>query len=423
MLKDIDIPRSAYKKFYNWKNKNSDKVLFVKGARWVGKTYLVKKFVNKNFKKNIYINLLDDKGKDLIKIIENFNYKCNSETLTKTIKALFKTFEDNESTVVVVDEVQESYKVSDIIRKLNRYMECKFILIGSNLGRITPRHIYKKNKDLETINMYPLSFKEFLRAVNIDAFNLFNNIDINSNIDAEVDDLLMKYFKTYLIVGGYPTVVKWFIKDNDFKNVEKVQDEMISNYSMECARFLGDHKFILSIKDSFSYFVIALRIKDLNKYNPSKKIMDLKYFDVTQFLNSDYRKLMIWLLSSGVLYECDKSTDCKIVNRIFKEYFYFIDTGLLGNIIIRHSGLSTDILNILCDNYVFKTLYENNTNVSSFKNECNRYSFEIKNDSKPCEIKLDNNLTPSKMSKPDDKYSSRLVVPIYLFERLIKNNK
>ena len=420
MFKDIDIPRSAYKKFYDWKNKNSDKVLFVKGARWVGKTYLVKKFVNKNFKKNIYINLLDDKGKDLIKIIENFNYKCNSETLTKTIKALFKTFEDNESTVVVIDEVQESYKVSDIIRKLNRYMECKFLLIGSNLGRITPRHIYKKNKDLETINMYPLSFKEFLRAVNIDVFNLFNNIDINLNIDAEVDDLLVMYFKTYLIVGGYPTVVKWFIKDNDFKNVEKVQDEMISNYSMECARFLGDHKFILSIKESFSYFVIALRIKDLNKYNPSKKITDLEYFGVTQFSDSDYRKLMTWLLSSGVLYECDKNIDCKVINRIFKEYFYFIDTGLLENIIIKYNSLSSDILSTLCDNYIFKVLCENNIDVSSFRNKYNAYCLEVKNNNKPCEIKLENDLNSNDMFIPNEKYSNRLVVPVYLFERLIE---
>ena len=109
-----------------------------------------------------------------------------------------------------------------------------------------------------------------------------------------------------------------------------------------------------------------------------------------------------------------------MINRIFKEYFYFIDTGLLENIIIKYNSLSSDILSTLCDNYIFKVLCENNIDVSSFRNKYNAYCLEVKNNNKPCEIKLENDLNSNDMFIPNEKYSNRLVVPVYLFERLIE---
>lgn len=351
MFNDIIIPRDVYKEFFKWKNENLDKVLFVKGSRYVGKTYLVKNFVKKNFEKSFYLNLFSKNGKEFIRMVDSFNYRYNTLDLLNILKSFFRTFEDNDSTAIVIDEIQEDYKVSDIIRKLNKYTKCKFILVGSNLGRITPKHLYKNNKDLKTINMKPLSFKEFLRVLNKDMYYRFNDLGLSKDVDKGLHECLCNAFKLYLQVGGYPAIVKSILINKDFNRLNDMYKDIIVSNSMECARFLGEQRFYIPIKNSFNYISTSL----INKDNPSEKILNLDIFGVKQFELSDYKKLMLCLLHFNVVYEANKNSESRTVDNILNEYFYFNDVGMLNSLLSSVCSLQDRLVSLI-ENYLYLTL-------------------------------------------------------------------
>ena len=92
----INLKRDAYYKLLEWKKSHTNKVLLVEGARQVGKTYLVKKFANENYKNVIYINLLEESGEDLLAIYdlikeERLNGRLDREN-TNSLKEMFKRF-------------------------------------------------------------------------------------------------------------------------------------------------------------------------------------------------------------------------------------------------------------------------------------------------------------------------------------------
>ena len=147
MINRIDLKRDAYNDLLNWKNNHNNKVLLVEGARQVGKTYLVKKFAEENYKNIIYINLLEESGEDLLDINEQIRKERLNGTLdresTNSLKEMFKRysnkFEDNEDCVVIIDEIQESYKIYNMIRQFAREFHTHFIMTGSYLGRVVMR--------------------------------------------------------------------------------------------------------------------------------------------------------------------------------------------------------------------------------------------------------------------------------------------
>lgn len=125
---DIDIERDVYKDFLNWKN-NSDLVLLVEGVRQVGKTYIVTKFANENFKNVIYINIADNTGKVFIDILNKYiSIGDEKKLLLNTLTEYSKTFTNTKDTVVIIDEIQESSLVYNKIRSFNRLMYCKFMV-------------------------------------------------------------------------------------------------------------------------------------------------------------------------------------------------------------------------------------------------------------------------------------------------------
>lgn len=103
VINRIDLKRDAYNDLLNWKNNHNNKVLLVEGARQVGKTYLVKKFAEENYKNIIYINILEESGEDLLDINEQIRKERLNGTLdresTNSLKEMFKRysnkFEDN----------------------------------------------------------------------------------------------------------------------------------------------------------------------------------------------------------------------------------------------------------------------------------------------------------------------------------------
>ncbi len=439
----IDITRDIYTNLIKWKD-TSDLVLLVEGARQVGKTYIVRKFANENFKSIIYINLVEDSGAKLLDLIAKWS-GCGDERelIVNVLKSFNNSFTDDNNTVVIIDEIQESCEVFNKIRSFNRLMNCRFIVTGSYLGRVVlDNKFWLSDGDTYKLTVRPLTFKEFLGAIDSNALSIFNNIDLYGSSPRSDYELLKGYFKRYLIIGGYPAVVKSYITNKNLNIVSELQNSLLQTFAYESAHYLGSEEYTTLISTSFKYFAsLMLREKKGLKNNNLAEEMiklepDLKYkVGSLGFSKTQYSKVLSWLLSTQSIYGCNKAINCNLSDLVYYQRFYFNDTGILFNLLVDIIADSGAIMGILNENYVCCVLKDKNlaTNFGVFGNyeidfvmKDLRYIYGIevkagKSQGKSILQAYKNGTINKVLYLKGDTYGGvdedKITIPIYLFER------
>ena len=163
----IELERTAYKKLLEWKKNAGRSTLEVSGARQVGKTYLVNKFADKEYKQKIYINLLELSGELFLNQYEKLwsemtQGKRFENPVYELIRRYEPSFTDSPDTVVIIDEIQESAEIYNRVREFTRQLSSDFIITGSYLGRVLNKEFKYSAGDLDSIEIQTLSFEEFL---------------------------------------------------------------------------------------------------------------------------------------------------------------------------------------------------------------------------------------------------------------------
>ena len=135
------LKRKVYDQLLDWKNDTVHSTLEVNGARQVGKTYIINKFADENFRHKIYINLFDLSGKQFMECYKKATdwtpgTKRPEQPLHDAFKLFDPDFEDTNDTVIIIDEIQESSEMFNRIREFTRYFQAHFIVTGSYLGRL-----------------------------------------------------------------------------------------------------------------------------------------------------------------------------------------------------------------------------------------------------------------------------------------------
>ena len=178
---DNYLKRQVYDRFLTWKNHSDHSTLEVSGARQVGKTYIVNKFADEQYKQKIYVNLLEFSGEifiehynDLRKEIKE-GLSCENPVY-ELIKRYRPDFIDSGDTVIIIDEIQESSAIYNRIREFTRLLKSDFIVTGSYLGRILNKEFKYSAGDLDSIEIQTLNFEEFLIAMGKDS--LYECVDL-----------------------------------------------------------------------------------------------------------------------------------------------------------------------------------------------------------------------------------------------------
>ena len=135
------LKRKAYDTLMAWKKKKEHTTLEVSGARQVGKTYIVNRFADEQYKKKIYINLFEFSGEIFIEMYQELRSEMKAgkkyeNPIYELIRRYQPDFEDSEDTIIIIDEIQESANIYNRIREFTRTLKSDFIIIGSYLGRI-----------------------------------------------------------------------------------------------------------------------------------------------------------------------------------------------------------------------------------------------------------------------------------------------
>ena len=164
------LKRYVYDQLVDWKQRPDHSTLEVSGARHVGKTYIVNKLSDEQYRNKIYINLLDFSGELFLEKYEDLRNEIRNglvcdNPVYELIRRVHPDFEDTSDTIVIIDEIQESAAIYNRIREFTRQLKSDFIITGSYLGRILNREFKYSAGDLDSLEIHTLDFREFLMAL------------------------------------------------------------------------------------------------------------------------------------------------------------------------------------------------------------------------------------------------------------------
>lgn len=340
--------RKAKARLVKWKN--SKKAMLVTGARQVGKTYIIREFLEEEYGNDGYVefNLFENK---LVR--ETLESSSSSDDFIFRISALSDKPLIKGETVIFLDEVQECSDIITTIKFLVEDGSFKYILSGSLLGT--------ELKDIKSIpvgymeqfQMYPLDFEEFLIANGLNR-NVIMSIkkcfETLTPVDEVVHQKLIDSFHLYLIIGGMPAVVKKYLETNNLKDVISEQNNINSFYRQDISKY--DYENKLYIKEIFD--LIPSELNNQNKRFIMKNLNENLKFN-------RYENSFLWLKDAGVAlptYCADEPKSPLMLSKsrnLFK--LFHCDVGLLASMYMDNN-LQIKILNKDKD-INFGAIYEN----------------------------------------------------------------
>ena len=357
-----NLERTAYKRLLEWKERENHTTLEVSGARQVGKTYIVNKFADEQYKRKIYINLLDfsgelflEKYQDLKNEIKDGLY-CENPVY-ELIKRANPEFVDSSDTVVIIDEIQESADIYNRIREFTRQLESDFIITGSYLGRILNREFKYSSGDLDSLEIHTLDFEEFLMAT--EKHSLYETLDLSGAGKEEAYEELSKLYEVYTKIGGYPAVVLRYLETESVEEANRELLKIIKLFTNESKRYFDD---ILDNEVYDNIFSSVARVlvkekKGFEKDSFSEELQNIVVKDYSSNISkASINRAIDWLYSSGIIGFAGKITECNILEFKPKARCYFMDVGLTSYFLTHIGCSSGDVAGIVSENFVFLDL-------------------------------------------------------------------
>lgn len=301
------LKRKIEHRFKLW-FENRSQALLVTGARQIGKTYTIRRFIEEHFESVIEIDFA--KRPDLI---DTFAMLENSENLLLRLSLFVGEKMIPHKTAVFFDEIQLVYQrrdqlkkagllppySQDIITAMKQIVEkgdYRFVLSGSLLG-VTIKDINLVPVGyLDEYRMYPLDFEEFLWAKGVGEAAISHAktcFEKQTPVDEEVNKLLLAYFREYVLVGGMPEAVQSYVDQANLYLVGEAQSQILNQYRNDIATYIEDDGLKLRVRDVFN--AIPGQLSSKNARFVSSQVMDKQYLK-HKGLGDEF----LWLAASGV---------------------------------------------------------------------------------------------------------------------------
>lgn len=347
------LERMIMKDLIIWKENPSRKPLILKGARQVGKTYILKKFGEKYYKNTAYFNF--DHDDKLYMLFENT--KDPQRIIEQLILENGKKIEPEE-TLIIFDEIQECPNALNSLKYFceeagDYHIACAGSLLGIRLSH-TSFPVGKVN----FLELYPVSFSEFLIAdqkPNLVEYlkKIKEPVEIPSAFSTQLEEKL----KVYFIVGGMPEAVDCWVKEKDIEKVEKILEQILVSYENDFSKHTTNNE---ANKISLIWNGIPSQLAKENKkiYLSSNK---------RRRRSREYEGALNWLKDANLI---SKVYNVKKVSLPLKSYqdlnsfkIYMNDVGLLrkmsnleSSIILEENKLFEEFKGIFAENYVLNML-------------------------------------------------------------------
>ena len=357
-----NLERKAYGRLKAWKESGRHSTLEISGARQVGKTYLVNRFADEQYRQKIYVNLLELSGELFLEKYHELRQQISDglicdKPVHELIRRYHPDFNDSKDTIVIIDEIQESAEIYNRIREFTRKLESDFIVTGSYLGRILDKNFKYSAGDLDSLEIHTLDFEEFLTAVGRQ--ELYESMDLYGGSNESIYQELQKYYEDYCQIGGYPSVVLQYLENASFEDCQTELLKIIRLFTNESKRYFEDILDDAVYDNMFSGVarILAKEKKGFDKDSFSEELQGI----VTKDYSSNISKASInravnWLYSSGIIGFAGKIPECNIMDFKAKARCYFMDIGLAHYFFTKigcPKDMATGIIN---ENFVYLDL-------------------------------------------------------------------
>ena len=344
--------RTAFEQLYNWKENKNRKPLIIEGARQVGKTWLTKEFGKIAYKDTVYINFDSNS-----KMADLFSSDLNIERLIMGLQIYIGRKINPDNSLLIFDEIQE---VPRALSSLKYFYEdapqynivCAGSLLGIALHGGTSFPVGK----VDFLNLYPLSYREFLMAVVGKSYvELLDNGDydmIKAFKQTYIDAL-----KQYYFVGGMPEAVQSFVLNKDFKEVRDIQKRILLAYEQDFSKHAP--------------IEIVPKIRMLWNSIPSQLAKENKKFIYGLVREGgrakEYEAAIMWLCDCGLVYKVSRINTAGIPLKAYEDLkafkLFVVDVGLLGcmtglhqSVLLDENTLFVEFKGALTEQYVCQQL-------------------------------------------------------------------
>ncbi len=313
------MKRFAMQYLKKWKAKENRKPLVIRGARQVGKTWLMKEFGKKEYQQTAYVNF---EGNKRLKSL--FSGDFDTRRIITAIQIETGVPIQAENTLIIFDEIQET---AGALTSLKYFQEnapqYHIIAAGSLLGVALHQKTSFPVGKVEFLELYPLSYFEFLSALGEQPLlDLLNNKDWP--LIKNFKEKYIHYLRQYYFIGGMPEAVLSFKNHNDFLEVRAIQKQILSAYEQDFSKHAP--------------YSIVPRIRMLWNTIPAQLAKENKKF-IYKVIKpgaraKDYELALSWLIDCGLIYKVTRALKPGIPlkayedNQAFK--LFVVDVGLLA---------------------------------------------------------------------------------------------
>ena len=416
------MKRFILNELIKWKESKYRKPLILKGARQIGKTYILKQFGEQNYEGVAYFNF--DHDEDLYNL---FNNTKNPKRILEQLSFIYGKAILPEKTLIIFDEIQECPNALNSLKYFQEEANEYHIACAGSLLGIRLSHTSFPVGKVEFLNMYPMTFSEFLIADNCENLvEYMKSITSIENIPDIFFNQLEEKLKAYFIIGGMPEAVNIWVKEKDIELVNKVQENILRAYESDFSKHTQNSE--------------ANKISLIWNSIPSQLAKENKKF-LYQTLKEgararEYENALNWLNDANLIYKIYNVTKTDFPLKAYDDLssfkIYMNDVGLLrkmsnldSRIVVEGDKLFEEFKGAFTENYVLNMLnvtFDEVPNYFTFDRHEIDFIIQNKNRIIPIEVKSNKSTNNISLTRYNEKYNNEISIR-FSMNNLTKDGK
>ncbi|OFX34251.1 MAG: ATPase [Bacteroidetes bacterium GWA2_32_17] len=349
------MERLLIKKLETWKNKKNRKPIIIRGARQVGKTWLMKYFGKKSFKNVAYINFESQEHLKNI-FLEDFNI----QRIMRAIKLATGVTPIAGKTLIIFDEIQAADRGVTVLKYFcEDAPEFHVVAAGSLLGMALHKNTSFPVGKVEFLDLYPMNYFEFLKAMGeSDLAELVKDGDWK--LITAFKSRYIERLRQYYYVGGMPEAVRAFAENSDYDEVREIQLNILQTYDNDFSKHAPEN--------------LTPRIRMLWKGIPAQLSKENKKFIYglikTGSRAKEYETALLWIEDCGLVHKVYKISKPAIPLKSYEDLksfkLFIVDIGLLAamnkidsSVLLNGNKLFQEFKGSMTEQYVLQQLIIN----------------------------------------------------------------
>lgn len=405
------MQRIEIQQLKKWKQSNDRKPMIIRGARQVGKTWLMKEFGRLDYKDVVYVNCEADPA-----VRNMFTGDFDTTRIIRGLQIIAGKPIDPNHTLIIIDEIQEAPGALTSLKYFQENApEYHIIAAGSLLGITLNRSGSFPVGKVEFLDLFPLSFVEFLDAIHeTQLADLLRNPDwlLVASFNIKFTDRLRQYYYT----GGMPEVVLQYSVSGDMNQVREIQKRILVSYEQDFSKHAPAE--------------IVPRIRMIWSGVPAQLAKENRKFIYGQIKAGarakDFELALSWLIDCGLLYKVHNVSKPALPLKAYEELntfkLFMLDIGLLGALtdldartLLEGNTVFTEFKGALTEQYVYQQLRTMNdlpVYYWSAGNARSEVDFLLQHNGQiiPLEVKAEENLHAKSLRVFCEKYKPALAV-------------